>query len=125
VSACILVVDDDADVLDAMQMLLEGSECEVLSATDGRKALELLRSGVRPSLILLDLMMPGMNGWQFIAEGNRERLLDEIPIVVLSGGRFREEDVLSLGVAGCLAKPVGVDRLMSTLRKYCPDLSDS
>jgi CheY-like chemotaxis protein len=123
VSACILVVDDDADVLETMQMLLEGSGCEVLSATDGRKALELLRSGARPSVILLDLMMPVMNGWDFIAEANRERLLDEIPIVVLSGGRFREKDVVGLGVAGCLSKPVGLDRLMSTVRKYCPGLT--
>ena len=122
-TARVLLVDDDADVLEAMQLVLEDSGYEVLVAAEGSKALDLLRKGAAPSVILLDLMMPGMNGRQFIAEARREALLDEIPVVVVSGGAFRKEDVLALGVADYLTKPVDLQRLASTLCKYCPATS--
>ncbi len=122
-TARVLIVDDDADVLEAMQLVLEDLGYEVLVAPEGSKALDLLRKGAAPSVILLDLMMPGMNGRQFIAEARREALLDEIPVVVVSGGAFRKEDVLALGVADCLTKPVDLQRLASTLCKYCPVLT--
>jgi CheY-like chemotaxis protein len=118
-SARVLVVDDDPDVCETMQLVLEDAGCEVLVATDGRTTLDLLRNGAAPCLVLLDLMMPGMNGWQFLEAARREGLLDGIPVVVVSGGRFRKQEVLALGVAGYLEKPLDFDRLIGTVREYC------
>ena len=68
-TAPILVVEDNADVRDAWEALLEGEGYRVVSAASGREALRWLRSSeVMPALILLDLIMPGMNGWDFRAE---------------------------------------------------------
>jgi CheY-like chemotaxis protein len=115
----VLVVDDDPDALESMQLLLESTGYEVLVAADGREALDLLRNHAAPCLILLDLMMPRMNGWQFIAEAKHEALLGAIPVIVLSGGAFRKEEVLALDVAGYLTKPLEIETLFSILRKYC------
>jgi CheY-like chemotaxis protein len=112
----ILVVDDDLDILEAMRFLLEGAGFVVLTATDGEIALHLLRHGAAPCLILLDLMMPIMNGWRFLTEVRHDPLLAAIPIVVLSGCVFRGEEVMSLGVAGYLKKPVDVATLISMVR---------
>jgi CheY-like chemotaxis protein len=116
-SARVIVVDDDPDVCEAMQFVLEDTGCEVLVANDGRTALDLLRN--RACLVLLDLMMPGMNGWQFLEAARREGLLDGTPVVVVSGGRFPKQEVLALGVAGYLEKPLDLDRLIGTIREYC------
>ena len=63
--APILIVEDDADVRDTMVQVLESEGFSVRATRDGREALDALRAGLRPRLILLDLMMPVMNGWQF------------------------------------------------------------
>lgn len=114
----VLVVDDDPDVLETMQLVLEGAGCEVLVTANGSAALDLLRSHADPSLILLDLMMPGMNGWQFMAEAQHEGLLGEIPVVIVSGGAFRKEDLSALGAAAYLAKPLDIERLIAAIRKH-------
>lgn len=114
----VLVVDDDPDVLEATQLVLEDAGCEVLLATDGSAALDLLRSLAAPSLILLDLMMPGMSGWQFMAEAQNEALLGDIPVVIVSGGAFRKEDLSALGATAYLTKPLDIERLIAAVRKY-------
>ena len=84
-TAPILVVEDNADVRDAWEALLEGECYRVVSAASGREALRWLRSSeVMPALILLDLIMPGMNGWDFRAEQSQDETLASIPVIVVS-----------------------------------------
>jgi two-component system, chemotaxis family, chemotaxis protein CheY len=115
----ILVVDDDADVLEVMRIVLEGAGYEVLAATDGEEALALLRGDAKPGLIFLDLMMPRMNGMQFIARAQEEGLLNAIPVIAISGGSSRREGVLALGAAEYLSKPLELNILLGTAAKYC------
>src|SRR6059036_452018 len=83
--APVLVVEDNAEVRRALVALLEGEGHRVAEAVDGVSALRLLRAGeVRPCLIVLDLMMPRMSGWDFRAEQSSDRRLASIPVVVVS-----------------------------------------
>jgi CheY-like chemotaxis protein len=114
----VLVVDDDADILEATQMVLEHTGHRVLTATDGQQALELLRAGQRPCLILLDLMMPVMDGWRFRAEQERDAALAEIPVVVLSGDGDAPNKASALHAAEHITKPISLDKLLELVRKY-------
>src|SRR5689334_6104245 len=79
----ILVVDDDEDILEALRDLLRDEGYDVVAARDGRTALERLRGGLRPRLILLDLMMPTMNGYEFRREQRADPALAGIPTIVV------------------------------------------
>lgn len=118
-SECILVADDSLDVLEAMSMVLESAGYVVLTATDGKVALDRLRHGAAPSLILLDLMMPGMNGWQFLDELRHDPSLTAIPVVIVSSGSYQAKEIECLGVAGYLKKPFDVSTLFATVEQYC------
>jgi two-component system chemotaxis response regulator CheY len=84
----ILIVDDDVDIRDALQDLLQRKGYIVTTARDGREALESLRSvAARPCLILLDLMMPGMSGWEFLTELDGCDSLAGLTVVVMSACR--------------------------------------
>src|SRR5438045_1266834 len=80
----ILVVDDDQLILESLSDLLELEGYKVAVATDGQAALDQLRAGMRPCAILLDLMMPGMDGWGFRRQQQRDDDLKDIPVVVMS-----------------------------------------
>lgn len=115
----VLVIDDDPDILESMTFVLESAGYRVSTATNGAEALDHLRGNVAPCLILLDLMMPVMNGWQFRAEQSRDSKLAGIPVVVVTGAGHALQKAASLGVAGCLEKPVDLDELISVARRYC------
>ena len=118
-SSCggVLVVDDDADIREATQMVLENTGHRVLTAADGQEALEMLRGGqTRPCLILLDLMMPVMDGWRFRAEQELDDSLARIPVVVLSGGE--PQKTATLHAAEHITKPISLDRLLAVANKY-------
>ena len=115
--AGVMVVDDDPDVLEITQMVLEGSGHRVLTAANGAQALELLRKcGAVPCLILLDLMMPVMDGWRFSEELEQDAALAPIPVVVVSGGTAPEE--ASVRAVEYMTKPIGLERLLTLARKY-------
>jgi CheY-like chemotaxis protein len=117
-NTCILVVDDDLDVLESTSMLLKSAGYVVRMATDGKAALDLLRNGTTPSLILLDMMMPGMNGWQFLDELHRHPSLAAIPVIIVSSGFYRDKEIKPLGVAGYLRKPFDVSTLFAMIEQY-------
>ena len=81
---CILLVEDDELLRGAMQMVLEWEGYRVACAGDGREALDFLRAGETPALILLDVMLPVLDGWQFRREQRRDPELAAIPVVVVS-----------------------------------------
>lgn len=118
----VLIVDDDPDIREVLVTVLEMRGYRVIAATDGADALAKLRQAgcERPCLILLDLMMPGMNGAQFRAAQAHDPALSEIPVVVLSGDGRAAEQVAQMGLT-LLKKPVEFDALLATVRRFCPN----
>jgi len=114
----VLVVDDDPDICEVVKTILELHGYRVLTAGDGADALAQLQAGVRPSVILLDLMMPRMNGLQFRDEQNRDPTLRAIPVVVLTGDGRAEAKAAAMGVEG-LRKPVELAVLLDAVRRTC------
>jgi CheY-like chemotaxis protein len=120
----ILAVDDDREARRALKELLELHGYDVATASDGRDALKQLRGGLAPCLILLDLRMAGMNGWEFRAEQMRDAALCNFPVVVFSGDSQEEEAAAAeLGIHLYLRKPVDFDRLFAIVDRYCPTLA--
>jgi len=112
----ILVVDDDPLIRDAVRDLLTNEGYEVTLAEDGAEALERLASMPPPSLILLDLRMPKMDGWQFLAGRDRSGSVQKTPVVLLSGMTFIRD---APGVVDFLAKPLRPDKLLDCVRRFC------
>jgi two-component system, chemotaxis family, chemotaxis protein CheY len=114
----VLVVDDDADIREVIAMVLEGEGYAPVTAADGGEALRLLR-GYRPCLILLDLMMPGVDGWQFREAQLEDGSLAGIPIVILTGGGNVDAHATALRAAAALEKPVDLEVLLETVDRHC------
>jgi two-component system, OmpR family, alkaline phosphatase synthesis response regulator PhoP len=114
-SHTILVVDDDTAILDMIaQVLIEGGY-QVLTANNGRTAVDLAHQQ-RPRLILLDLMMPEMNGWQVIDELRASPQTLPIPILLLSARREMARTADELGVTAYLEKPFDLDDLLDRVQ---------
>src|SRR5204863_7477007 len=91
----ILVVDDDADIREVLREVLTESGRHVLTAANGLEALQILRAGSSPCMVLLDLMMPVMDGYNFLVHQQNDPALAQIPIAVISAGRSIEIDRLA------------------------------
>jgi CheY-like chemotaxis protein len=114
----ILVVEDDDDIRAIVCMILEENGLSAVGARDGLEALERLRQGPPPAVVLLDLMMPRMDGWQFRKAQLLDPALNEIPVLVVSGDGRVEAKAASLGAAGYVRKPVGVDELIGSVERH-------
>ncbi|RYZ42857.1 MAG: response regulator [Myxococcaceae bacterium] len=114
----ILVVDDDLDLLRAYQEALQLDGHTVVLARDGNEALRLLKQGLRPALILLDLKMPRMDAWEFRARQRADPALASIPVIVLYALAVGARSMNALGVEGFLQKPVDLDVLLLAVAPY-------
>jgi CheY-like chemotaxis protein len=114
----VMIVDDDPDICMTMQIVLETYGYCVITASDGAEALDKLAAGERPCLIILDLMMPGMDGQQFREAQLDNPALAEIPVVVLSGDYKVEERAAEMGVEG-LRKPIQLPKLLAKIEQFC------
>jgi two-component system response regulator MprA len=116
----ILIVDDDRAVVNSLTELLEAEGYKVATATDGLDALDQLRGGLRPCIILLDLMMPTMDGWDFRHEQMNDQALRDIPVVVITAAGFSEESVKAqFGDIEFVAKPPPLQGLLDAIRRRC------
>jgi CheY-like chemotaxis protein len=118
----ILVVEDDDAIRTLVAEVLMDDGYQVREATNGAEALERLKEQ-RPDLIVLDLMMPVMDGWTFVNECRRIRSCGEVPIVVTSASHDlprTAEQLSALGVRTCLAKPFELDGLLALVERYAP-----
>jgi CheY-like chemotaxis protein len=115
----VLIVEDDLDIRDALGQILEEEGYAVATAANGQEALDRLRAGPPPRLILLDLMMPVMNGWQFRAEQRQDPTLAGIPVVVISADTNIRDKAIQLGVNEFFRKPIEISGLLQTLERYC------
>ena len=115
----VLVVEDDVEIREAMLDVLADHGYAVAGAVNGRDALEKLEKGPAPSLILLDLMMPVMDGRAFREEQLRMPSLAQIPVVVVSAYHDVAEHSRALNVEGHIKKPIMMDELLQVTRRYC------
>ena len=106
----VLVVDDDPDILQTLALCLSTEGYRVQMAANGKEALEAL-AAERPAIILLDLMMPVMDGWQFVAELDK-RGARAAPLLILSADRAVQGHAAKLRADAFLAKPFDLDELL-------------
>jgi CheY-like chemotaxis protein len=116
----ILVVEDDPDIRTGLAELLAVVTGHVVrTAANGLEALDRLRGGSAPCIILLDLMMPVMNGWDFRTEQLRDPSLAAIPVVVLSGAADVPHHAARLGAVAWATKPFKMDALLRAVEQHC------
>jgi CheY-like chemotaxis protein len=115
----VLIVEDDPDVRSALRDLLADEGYDPVEAVNGLEAIEYLRKGNRPGLIVLDLGMPVVNGWEFRSVQRSIPAMAEIPVVILTASPETEADLAWMAPADCIRKPVDVDRFLGTVRRYC------
>jgi len=117
-TTAVLVIDDDRAVLDGLSELLEDEGYNLVTVQDGRTALDRLRSGLRPCAILLDLMMPGMDGWDFRHEQLSDSDLKDIPVVVITAAGFSKSSVRTqFGDVEFVPKPLPPVALLNAVRR--------
>src|SRR5262245_44808115 len=113
-SSFVLIVDDDPDLLDATSFVIENEGIVVETARNGEEALAVLRACRLPGLVLLDLMMPVMNGWEFLEEVAKDPVLKAIPVVVLTAAERTEVP----GATEVLSKPMDLVALLRVVERY-------
>ena len=115
----VLVIEDDPDMREIERTALGCGGHEVLLAANGREGLETLETR-RPCLILLDLMMPVMDGFTCLAERRERRLAPGVPVVCVSAaGPEMVDRAMRLGARECLHKPADLDELCACVDRYC------
>jgi CheY-like chemotaxis protein len=115
--AAVLLVEDNDDVREMMSLALELDGHTVCAAANGRDALKCLKDGMRPCLILMDLMMPVMNGWELRAALQKEPAWRDIPVVVISA--VNPDVAERLQNTAYVPKPVDIDNLLEMVCTYC------
>lgn len=113
----ILVVEDDHDIRELVREILQFEGYEVVTARNGKEALERLGGADLPEVILLDLMMPTMNGWEFRAEQLKDSRLASIPLVVLTGDGHVAEKAKALRATHFVQKPVQLNSLLDVVQR--------
>lgn len=118
---CVLVVEDEPMVRTMLEVALRRWGFEVATVSDGTEAQELLLSGLRPCLILMNLNLPRLKAHTFREWQKQQAELREIPVIVLSGGGVTEGLQNQLQAAGYLSKPINFVALRELLAQYCPE----
>ena len=113
----ILVIEDDADIRGTLKEVLELENLEVLLASDGKQGLDQLAADSHIDLILLDLMMPVMNGWEFLENKKRNSEWSKIPVIAISAAGVKPDEV---PVQAFIKKPLDLTVLLDTIRRLSP-----
>lgn len=113
---CILIIEDEKSIQDILKLALEMEGFKVYTADNGKQAMGILPQMKRPCLILLDLMMPVMNGWEFAEEISKDSNLSTIPIVLITAYGDRAKQVAAKGI---LKKPIDLDSLLKIVNQWC------
>jgi CheY-like chemotaxis protein len=118
--ATVLIVEDDVATRAALTVLLAGEGRVADAVGDGSAALAYLSAHPAPRVILLDLMMPVMDGWQFLVERQKHRAVNAVPVIVVTAAPSVDAPALrALGAEEVLAKPVDPGALLAAVRRYC------
>lgn len=113
----VLIVDDDQEFRDALEEIVRGEGFEVETAKTGLQAIDKLRWGLRPCVILLDMQMGTMTGWDFRAEQKRDPALATIPVIAMTAGYWKDRDLGDY--AARITKPVDLKELQAKLEELC------
>jgi CheY-like chemotaxis protein len=113
----VLIVEDDEDLREMMAQLLTLEGFDAATVANGREALDYLNRSTKPELILLDLMMPVMDGWEFRRQQKADPALAPVPVIVLSA--LDQSRAANVDAAAFLKKPLDFDRLLALVRTYC------
>ncbi len=113
----VLIVEDDDDLREMMAQLLSLEGFQTAAVANGQEALEYLRQGTAPDLILLDMMMPVMDGWEFRRRQKSDPSMAEVPVIVLSA--LDQARITDITAEAILKKPLDFDRLLELVRTYC------
>jgi two-component system chemotaxis response regulator CheY len=111
----VLVVDDDFEIREALSDILSLEGYGVATAVDGQDALDRLRGGLQPSVILLDLMMPVMSGYEFCRLIKGDPGLSSIPVIIVSADGETAREATACGADGYMMKPVGLEALLQVV----------
>lgn len=115
----VLVIEDEPDLREVMVEILESEGYTVSAASHGAEGLAQLQNGSKPCVILLDLMMPVMDGWTFCREREKDPTLAAIPLLVVSAVRRQDPRNAQLRAVDHLAKPLDVRKLLAAVERYC------
>jgi CheY-like chemotaxis protein len=115
----ILVVEDDRDLRETLCEALELEGYAAVCVENGQAALRHLATGERPCMILLDLMMPVMDGWTFRQEMLKDEALAAIPVIVMTAAAPAR--AAAVGSQAILYKPLHMSRVMNVVQEHCPD----
>jgi len=115
----ILVVEDDRALRESLRDALELEGYVAVCVENGQAALQHLATGARPCIILLDLMMPGMDGWTFRQETLKDKSLASIPVIVMTAATPARAAAVAAEVV--LYKPLHMGRVMDLVQEHCPD----
>ena len=115
----ILVVEDDPDLAHLVAEVLESAGYRAAVAGNGREALDQLRTHAHPDLILLDMMMPVMDGWTFREEQQKEPALAAIPVVTVTADGDARGKAAAIRAAGYITKPITIDSLLDAVERIC------
>ncbi len=115
----VLIVEDDQTLRDAICEALREQRISCTRCEDGQDALDLLRSGARPCLVLLDLQMPFVDGMNFRRQQLEDTRLADIPVVVVTGHPRKEKEARRLGISAYLKKPIPPSRLVEVVDQNC------
>jgi CheY-like chemotaxis protein len=117
----VLVVEDHADLREMLTVLLESEGFQVQTASNGKEALDSLKQGERPSVILLDLMMPVMSGDEFRRRQLQEPEYADVPVICMTAAHDGPQRAARLNAAQYFQKPVDFDRLITAVRQLAHD----
>ncbi|MCM2278145.1 MAG: response regulator [Oligoflexia bacterium] len=112
----LLLIEDERDIRESVREILEFEGFQVLEAANGREGLEILKKVPNPCLILLDLMMPVMDGWQFAQALSNDTNSQAVPVILVTA--FAEK-ANTIPCAGVLKKPYDIDHLLSHVKRHC------
>jgi CheY-like chemotaxis protein len=117
----ILIADDNGDIRDTIEDTLKSAGYEVFAEKDGKEALNRLKMMKSPTLVLLDLMMPVMSGWEFLDAKKSDAVLKPHQIITISSisATASIEDPAPLETAGALQKPIGLEPLLKMVQQFC------
>lgn len=119
----ILLIDDEPELRESLTEFLENEGFSVTQAANGKVALEILKTGAMPNLILLDYMMPVMDGKTFCQEFNKEeKWFGQIPVVLLTAARVEQDLIASMKLTAKLSKPIAIPQFLDVVKKYCPKI---
>lgn len=114
----ILVVEDDTSIRELLVELLESEGYAVASAVNGLEGLKYLQNEINPDLILIDLMMPVMDGYSFRTEQLKNANWSKIPTVVMSAEANAKEKMKNFNITAFLSKPVELDTILKTVARF-------